>query len=124
MEPQDMTGRSVHFRLEDDEFIFLVEEAKKLKISANALAKIRHREAMAGFDRKHEALLETMRAVLAALEKGNILAASAVISAALPLGIGTTDDDAIAHQVRAHVEEAIRLGRNMSSSYDKGRFDE
>ncbi|MDN4571893.1 hypothetical protein DBB29_24860 [Pandoraea cepalis] len=119
-----MTGKSVHFRIDDDEYFFLVSEAKKLKITANALAKIRHREAMAGFDRKHEALLELMRSVLVALEKGNILAASAVISAALPVGIDATQDDAVAQQVREHVEEAIRLGRNMSSTYDKGRFDE
>jgi hypothetical protein len=119
-----MPGRSVHFRVDDDEYSFLVKEAAELKISPNALAKLRHREAMAGYDRKHEIVMETMRDVLETLQKMNILTASAIISAALPAGIGTTADPAIARQVREHVEEAVRLGRNMSSSYDKGQFDD
>ncbi|MGR9587112.1 hypothetical protein [Pandoraea sputorum] len=119
-----MPGRSVHFRVDDDEYFFLVKEAAKMKISPNALAKLRHREAMAGYDRKHEIIMETMRDLLVALQKANILTASAVISAALPSGFGTTADPAIAQQVREHVEEAVRLGRNMSTSYDKGQFDD
>ena len=119
-----MSQESVHIRIDRDEHDYLREEARKRKISANALARIFVRDVLAKFDRRNDALMERIDALINLVTKSNVLAASAVVSAALPVGLGATLDEAIKAQMRSHIMEAVKLGQNISSTYDKGTFDQ
>ncbi|WP_148662466.1 hypothetical protein [Paraburkholderia phytofirmans] len=120
----NMSQESVHIRIDRDEHDYLREEARKRKISANALARIFVRDGLAKFDRRNDALMERIDALINLVTKSNVLAASAVVSAALPVGLGATLDEAIKAQMRSHIMEAVKLGQNISSTYDKGTFDQ
>jgi hypothetical protein len=120
---------SVHYRVDWDEFEHLKEEAKRRKITHNALARLYLRDTIAGYDRKHDVLLgqiETLRAAVArlqeSLEKHSVLAAGALASSAIPPGLANPMPENIKDQVRGHIREAIKQGRNIDRAYDDGKF--
>ncbi|PZR46014.1 MULTISPECIES: hypothetical protein [Burkholderiaceae] len=121
---------SVHYRVDWDEFEHLKEEAKRRKITHNALARLYLRDTIAGYDRKHEVLLaqiETLRAEVArlqnTLEKQSVLTAGALASSAIPPGLANPMPENIKDQVRGHIREAIKQGRNIDRAYDDGKFN-
>ncbi|MBU9366416.1 MULTISPECIES: hypothetical protein [Burkholderiaceae] len=120
----------VHFGIEWDEFERLQAEAERRKLSHNALARLYLRDTIAGYDRKHEVLLaqiETLRAEVArlqnTLEKQSVLAAGALASSAIPPGLANPMPENIKDQVRGHIREAIKQGRNIDRAYDDGKFN-
>jgi hypothetical protein len=122
---------SIHFRVDWDEFEHLKEEAKKRKITHTVLARLYLRDAIAGYDRKHEVLVEQneeLRAQVTALQQAVsklcVLAAGALASSAIPPGLADSMPDAIQEQVRGHIREAIAQGKNIDQAYDKGTFNE
>jgi len=85
---------SIHFRVEWDEYEHLKQEAKKRKITHNTLARLYLRDAISGYDRKHEVLLETNQTLQAqvtdlqeAVTKLCILAAGALASYSSMTGV-------------------------------------
>lgn len=119
-----MSQESVHIRIDRDEYDYLKEEARKKKISPNALARIFVRDGLAKFDRRNDALMVQIDALINLVTKSNVLAASAVVSAALPVGLGASLDEGTRAQMRSHIMEAVKLGHNISSTYDKGTFEQ
>ncbi|CAM2198453.1 Ribbon-helix-helix protein CopG domain-containing protein (plasmid) [Paraburkholderia kururiensis] len=125
-----MTTPIVHFRITWDELERLKEDAQKRKLTFNAMARLYLRDAMAGYDRKHEVLMETNQALLAqvtamqeAVTKLCILAAGALASSAIPPGLASTMPDSLKDQVRGHIREAIKQGKNIDRAYDNGTFE-
>ncbi|RQQ78685.1 hypothetical protein DF134_35575 [Burkholderia stagnalis] len=125
-----MTLKSVHFRVEWDEYEHLSNEAQKRNMAPMALAKLIHREAMAGYDRRQEVLLEEieqLRAAVTALHalvsKTAVFAAGAVAAAAIPPGMATSMPDAMKGQVRGHISASVREGRRIDRAFEEGRFD-
>ncbi|HDR9762087.1 TPA: hypothetical protein QDC44_006320 [Burkholderia cepacia ATCC 25416] len=125
----DVTLKSVHFRVEWKEYEVLEEEAKKRKLGPNAYAKQLHREALANYDRRHEALLDQLEALrnqVAALDtmlaKTAALSAGAVAAAAFPPGMATAIPEQMRAQVKGHITEAVREGERISRAFDKGVF--
>ncbi|MDD1493977.1 MULTISPECIES: hypothetical protein [Burkholderia] len=125
-----MTQKSVHFRVQWDEYEHLCAEAQKRKIAPMALAKMIHRESMAGYDRRHEVLLEEieqLRASVATLQalvsKTAVFAAGAVAAAAIPPGMATSIPEGMKDQVRGHISASVREGRRIDRAFDDGRFD-
>lgn len=120
---------SIHFRVEWDEYEHLKQEAKKRKITHNTLARLYLRDAISGYDRKHEVLLETNQTLQAqvtdlqeAVTKLCILAAGALASSAIPPGLASTMPDSVKDQVRGHIREAIKQGKFIDRAYDNGTF--
>lgn len=121
---------SIHFRVEWDEYEHLKAEAKRRKITHNMLARLLLRDAISGYDRKHEALVETNQSLQAqvtdlqaAVTKLCILAAGALASSAIPPGLASTMPDSLKDQVRGHIREAIKQGKNIDRAYDNGTFN-
>ncbi len=121
---------SIHFRVEWDEYEHLKQEAKKRKITHNTLARLYLRDAISGYDRKHEVLLETNQSLQAqvtdlqeAVTKLCILAAGALASSAIPPGLASTMPDSVKDQVRGHIREAIKQGKFIDRAYDNGTFN-
>ncbi|AQH06174.1 hypothetical protein A9R05_45120 (plasmid) [Burkholderia sp. KK1] len=121
---------SIHFRVEWDEYEHLKQEAKKRKITHNTLARLYLRDAISGYDRKHEVLLETNQTLQAqvtdlqeAVTKLCILAAGALASSAIPPGLASTMPDSVKDQVRGHIREAIKQGKFIDRAYDNGTFN-
>ncbi|WP_454875159.1 hypothetical protein [Paraburkholderia xenovorans] len=121
---------SIHFRVEWDEYEHLKQEAKKRKITHNTLARLYLRDAISGYDRKHEVLLETNQTLQAqvtdlqeAVTKLCILAAGALASSAIPPGLASTMPDSLKDQVRGHIREAIKQGKFIDRAYDNGTFN-
>lgn len=121
---------SVHFRVEWDEFEHLKSEAKKRKITHNALARIYIRDAVAGFDRKHDVLLgssEDLRTQVSQLQEAvsklAVLAAGALAASAIPPGFANPMPDNVKDQVRGHIRESIKQGKNIDRAYDDGKFN-
>ena len=119
-----MSQESVHFRIDRDEYDHLKEEARKRKMSPTALARLFLRDGLGGFDRKHDALLDRIEMLQSLLIKGNILAASALASSALPVGSSDQLPESAKEQVRNHIKESVRQGRNIDGAYDNGTFDQ
>ncbi|CAH2778904.1 MAG: hypothetical protein CBARDMAM_0995 [uncultured Caballeronia sp.] len=119
-----MSQGSVHIRLDRDEYDYLKDEARKRKVSPNALVRVFVRDGLAKFDRRNDALMVQIDALINLVTKSNILAASAVVSAALPVGLGATLDEGTKAQMRNHIMETVKLGHNISSTYNKGTFDQ
>ncbi|MGY6258942.1 hypothetical protein ACXIVK_36475 [Paraburkholderia caledonica] len=120
---------SIHFRVEWDEYEHLKQEAKKRKITHNTLARLYLRDAISGYDRKHEVLLETNQTLQAqvtdlqeAVTKLCILAAGALASSAIPPGLASAMPDSLKEQVRGHIREAIKQGKFIDRAYDNGTF--
>ncbi|KWK68741.1 MULTISPECIES: hypothetical protein [Burkholderia] len=125
-----MTLKSVHFRVQWDEYEHLSNEAQKRKMAPMALAKMIHREAMAGYDRRQEVLLEEIEQLRAALgelqavvSKTAVFAAGAVAAAAIPPGMAASIPAEMKDQVRGHISASVREGRRIARAFDEGRFD-
>ena len=121
---------SIHFRVEWDEYEHLKQEAKKRKITHNTLARLYLRDAISGYDRMQEVLLETNQTLQAqvkdlqeAVTKLCILAAGALASSAIPPGLASTMPDSVKDQVRGHIREAIKQGKFIDRAYDNGTFN-
>lgn len=117
-----MRENVVATRLDDDSNEQFTALARSKGMTKSALAHMFILDGIAQFDRRNDALLDRVEALINLVTKSNVLAASAVVSAALPPGVGGTLDDAIKAQMRTHIAEAVRLGHNISSTYDKGTF--
>lgn len=124
-----MTLKSVHFRVEWKEYEVLEEEAKKRKLHPNAYAKQLHREAIAQYDRRHEALLDQLdllRSQVAGLQdllvKTAALSAGAVAAAAFPPGMATALPAQMRDQVKGHISASVREGQRISRAFDEGAF--
>ena len=119
-----MRERVVGVRLDEDNNEQLTALARSKGMTKSALAHMFVLDGLAQFDRRNDALMDRIEALIDLVTKSNVLAASAVVSAALPVGLGPTLDDAIKAQMRNHIKEAVKLGHNISSTYDKGTFDQ
>jgi hypothetical protein len=117
-----MRERVIGTRLDDDNYEQFLALARSKGMTKSALAHMFILDGLAQFDRRNDALMDRVEALTNLVLKSNVLAASAVVSAALPVGVGGTLDDAIREQMRTHIMEAVKLGHNISSTYDKGTF--
>lgn len=120
----------VHFGIEWDEFEHLKAEAERRKLSPNALARLFLRETIAGYDRKHHVLMDqtqslqsTVDGLQESVEKLCVLTAGALASSAIPPGLANPMPDSVKDQVRGHIREAIKQGRNIDRAYDDGKFN-
>lgn len=125
-----MTKPIVHFGLEWDEFESLKVEAVRRKLSPNALARLFLRESIAGYDRKHNVLMDqtqtlqtSVNGLQASVEKLCVLTAGALASSAIPPGLASPMPDGVKDQVRGHIREAIKQGRNIDQAFDDGKFN-
>jgi hypothetical protein len=121
---------SIHYRVDWDEYQHLKEEAERRKITHNMLARLYLRDSIAGYDRKHEVLLGQIQTLLGevarlqeSLEKQRVLTAAALASSAIPPGLANPMPDSVKDQVRGHIREAIKQGRNIDRAYDDGKFN-
>jgi hypothetical protein len=121
---------SIHYRVDWDEYQHLKEEAERRKITHNTLARLYLRDSIAGYDRKHEVLLGQIQTLLGevarlqeSLEKQRVLTAAALASSAIPPGLANPMPDSVKDQVRGHIREAIKQGRNIDRAYDDGKFN-
>lgn len=120
----------VHFAMEWDEFEHLKTEAERRKLSPNALARLFLRETIAGYDRKHEVLMDrtqelqsSVAVLLDTTNKLSVLTAGALAASAIPPGFVNPMPDAIKDQVRGHIREAIKQGKSIDRAYDDGKFN-
>jgi hypothetical protein len=117
-----MRGKQVNVRFSDDEHEQLTSYARSRGVKVTAVVYALTIEALAKFDRHHGEVLDRLDRVLELLGKNNVLAAGAVVSAALPVGVDALGDPTLRTQMKDHIRKAIDLGANVSETYDKGTF--
>jgi hypothetical protein len=122
-----MRDKSIHIRVEHDDYEKLVQLAGAMKITPSAVARTLVLAGLSPYDRKHDALLDRLERVEMLMQKVGILAAGALVSAAIPpdlAGEVSGLNDEIMDKMRNHVRQSIEQGKNIDRAYDEGRFDE
>lgn len=117
-----MRDRQVNVRFSDDEHEQLMGIAKSRGVKVPAVVYAFTIEALAKYDRQHGEVMDRLDRALELLGKNNVLAAAAVVSASLPVGIDPLADPTLRSQMKGHIRIAIDLGANVSETYDKGTF--
>lgn len=99
--------KSIQVRLTSAEYDVLASKAAAQKTTMAALLRAYMHEGLAGFDRKHEVLLDEVRAVRSEIEMARNLAASAVGALAL-LNVQRHDAAAI-QDIKKNLNESFGL---------------
>ncbi|WP_213765605.1 hypothetical protein [Caballeronia sp. dw_19] len=122
-----MRDKSIHIRVEHDDYEKLVQRAGSMKMTPSAVARGLVLQGLWPIDHKHDALLDRLERLEILMMKVSILAASAVASTVIPPGLeGDVSEleEGFKEQMRHHIRQSIKQGKNVDGAYDKGRFDE
>lgn len=121
-----MRDRSIHIRVEHDDYEKLAQLAGTMKMTPSAVARGLVLQGLWPVDRKHEALLDRLERLEILMNKVSVLSASALASAAIPPGLGrdvSELEESFKEQIRNHIRQSVRQGKNIHSAYDKGTFE-
>jgi hypothetical protein len=119
-----MRGKSIHIRLEHDDYEQLVKLAGSLKTTPSAAARTLVLQGIGPFDRKHEALLYRIEQLTDLLHKTGVLAASSIASSAMSPVWQDVDEKAEKQRLRAHIKRAVKYGKEIDVAWDEGKLDE
>ena len=121
-----MRDRSIHIRVEHDDYEKLVQLAGAMKMTPSAVASGLVLRGISPIDDKHEALLYCLQHLSELLQKSHVLAASAMAAAAIVPGEQVADDEAKKAQkarLREHIKEAVKYGKGINNAYDAGKLN-
>jgi hypothetical protein len=119
-----MRDKSIHIRLEHDDYEQLVKLAGAMKMTPSAAARVLVLQGIGPVDRKHGALLYRIEALTDLLHKTGALAASAVASSAMSLVWQGVDDEVEKQRLRTHIKRAVKYRKEIDEAWDKGKLDE
>lgn len=118
-----MRDRSIHIRVEHDDYEKLVQLAGALKMTPSAVARGLVLRGISPIDDKHEALLYRLQHLSELLQKSHVLAASAIVAAAIVPGEQVANDETKKARLREHIKEAVKHGKNINQAFDDGKLD-
>jgi hypothetical protein len=116
----------VSFKVSDEEYDLLSDEAKKRKLSVGQTARIVLLEALSGYDQKQEYLMRRLDLLNDKLDEklGLLISISSLGAAAgaLPFDADQRDAEEVRKKLRSHITDASELGKNIVEMIKKGKL--
>lgn len=112
----------VQFRVTDEEYELLQNEAKARGFSEGKTARIMLLDALSGFDRKQEVFLHRLDHLYETMELLIDISSLGAAAGSLPLDAEQQDGAALREKLKIHFHHSSALGKNLVDLIKKGKL--